>query len=174
MKIMAKFFVIIVVALAVFCITVASCAVTTFETGPFNGSIDLGVPCKNIDNKEPAHGELISGLNYTEYVTSLCGAAIDLMKFNNTSFDLNGSLDVGVKSDLLDMGADKDTILVYRHVVDSKPGAVGSGYVPKHDLTLYVSSFYVSPNTVGHIYVWENQTKMVSALKTIHITEAVQ
>lgn len=73
---------------------------------------------------------------------------------------------------LLNFGADKDTINVYDRKINSPSGAVGSGYISKSDSTLFAAGFYVSPKSLCWIYLKDNQTEMISALKTIHVTEA--
>jgi hypothetical protein len=60
MKINAKFWIVMFVASAVFCVILASGTVTTFKTGPFTGSVDLGIPCNDTNIKEPEQTETLS------------------------------------------------------------------------------------------------------------------
>lgn len=155
-----------------FCVS-ASDTTTKIQTGPFNITFDIGKPCDDVRYYTPEHTETIYGLNYTEYVMNACGIIIDLKRYDT---EINSALDhelygLAVKSDLISMGADKDAILTFDRLIDGKPGAVGSGYVPKDDMTSYRAGFHASNKTVCIIWVWENETKMVSTLKTIHITE---
>ena len=76
------------------------------------------------------------------------------------------------KNDLLKLGADKETINVSERKINGWPGAFGSGYVSKYGSTIYEADFYVDPKTIGHILLDNNETEIVSALKTIHVTEA--
>jgi hypothetical protein len=52
------------------------------------------------------------------------------------------------------------------------PGAVGSAYIPKSGKTFYTARYYASPKSLGYIYIIDNETMMISALKTIKVTEA--
>jgi hypothetical protein len=172
MKTTTKFFVVMVVALAAFCVTLASGTVTTFKTGPFNVSVDLGVPCNDTNISKPAQSELVNGNRYIDYNTSACGVSISLTKTENANYDLN-SFDTGTtKDDLLKLGADKETINVSERKINGWPGALGSGYVSKYGSTVYEADFYVNPQIVGHILLDNNETEIISALKTIHVTEA--
>jgi hypothetical protein len=99
---------------------------------------------------------------------------IDLTRYDEDIFDLTDAFDTSVvTSKLLSSGADKDTISVYARKINSKPGAVGSGYIPKSDSTKYIAGFPVSPNSVCWITIWDNKAKMISILKTIKITEII-
>ena len=74
MKINTKFFVVMVMALAVFCITLAYGTVTTFKTGPFSVSVDLGVPCNDTNISKPAQSEWLNGnkdIDYREFLKTI-------------------------------------------------------------------------------------------------------
>ena len=168
-----KFLVVVVVAFAAFCFALASGTVTTFKTGPFNVSVDLGMPCDDININKPVHGEWSDGTRYTDYTTKVCGDLIILTRTENAYYDLSGKFSTDtVTSDLIDLGADEDTISVYQRKIDGLPGAVGSGYMPEYGVTIYEASYYVSHKAAGHVVIMNNQTKMLSAIKTIHVTEA--
>ena len=157
--------------LAAFCVTLASGTVTTFKTGPFTGSVDLGVPCNDINISKPVQRELLSGNSYTDYLLTVCGDVIEFVRYDASITNPNEDFGADIKSDLLEVGADKDTISVFKQKIDGNPGAVGSGYIPKHDKKLCEATFWVSSRTIGHIGVWRNETMMISALKIIHLTE---
>jgi hypothetical protein len=169
-----KFLVVMFVALAVFCVTLASGTITTFKTGPFNISVDLGMPpCKDINISKPVSTEGISGNSYTKYDVLACGTTIRIMRLNNGITNLTTAFTTGgLNSDLITSGADNSTINLYSRTIDGKFGAVGSGYVPENHVELYHAGFYVSPKSLCWIYVWNNQTMMASVLETIHVTEA--
>jgi len=171
MKINTKF--LMVVALAAFCVTLASGTVTTFKTGPFNVSVDLGVPCNDTIISKPVQSEWLNGNRHIDYNTSTCGVSIFLTTTDNANYDLNSGFDTGVtKDDLLKLGADKETINVSERKINGWPGAVGSGHVSKYGTTIYEADFYVNPQTVGRILLDNNETEIISALNTIHVTEA--
>ena len=143
-----------------------------FETGPFAVSVDLGMHCSDININEPAKSEHISGYSYTRYSNEICRAFINFIQYESPFDYFKGNYEEEtIKSDLISLGADKDTIYIYERIIDSKPGAVGSGYIPKYDSNFYEAGFYVSPRTVCHILVWENESQMLSILKTIRVTE---
>jgi len=173
MKINTKFFVVMIVALAAFCATLASGTVTTFKTGPFSISVDLGVPCNDTNISKPAQNEWLNGNRDIDYNMSACGVSIFLTTTGNANYDVNSAFDTDVtKSDLLKLGADKETINVSERKINSWPGALGSGHVSKYGSTIYEADFYVNPQTVGRILLDNNETEILSALKTIHVTEA--
>jgi hypothetical protein len=167
------FIALVMAAMTSFCVS-ASDTTTKFQTGPFTGSIDLGEHCDNIYIEEPTHGELLSGdNNYTGYLLNFCDVIISFARYDFPVLDLNeGHGTEGIRIDLLRQGADKETISVFERKIDGKPGGVGSGYVPKYGIDLYEAGFYVSSSTVCHIDIWENESQMIAALKTINVTEA--
>ena len=145
---------------------------TKFKTGPFTVSVDLGMPCNDINISKPVQDELLSGASYTQYLATTCGAFIQFMRYDTAP---GWSEDFGtsdVRSTLLQMGADKDTIAVNERTISGKSGSVGSGYIPKNDKSFYTAGFYVSPKSVCWIYILGNETEMKSILKTIKVTEA--
>ena len=108
-----------------------------------------------------------------------CGIQISFTRYDEPMFNLNKNFETAIiQNDLMNMSADKDSLVISERKIDGKPGAVGSGYLPKQDLKVHIADFYVSSSTVGRIYILENantlenETLMISALKTIHITEA--
>lgn len=146
-----------------------------FQTGPFNGTVDFGLPCPNLEILPPENSEMISGLNYTTYIiNSHEGGFFFFNRFNETDVPQNFAYLIGMAavSDLLDHGAEKDSILVFNRSVSGRSGVVASGYVPHEDMVLYQATFFVSNNTVGHITVWENETMMSSILRSLKVSES--
>lgn len=161
----------IIVAATSFCVS-ASDTTTNFHTGPFNVSVDLGESCNDLEINEPVQGEWLDGTAYTDYIASACGAMLAFATTDKANHDLKDSFGTDtIFSDLVELGADKDTIKVFEREIDGMPGAVGSGYVSKYGLNLYMASYYVSKDTIGHISVWGNESKIKTALKTIHVTK---
>jgi hypothetical protein len=70
-------------------------------------------------------------------------------------------------------GADEYTISLNDRNINGMPGVVGSGYVPDSGVRLYLASFYVTKDSIGHISVWGNESKMDTILKTIHVAETL-
>jgi hypothetical protein len=151
----------------------ASDTTAKFQIGPLAVSMDLGVPCNDVNINKPVSG-VRSGESYTEYNAIVCGNYVAFMRYDSPIIDLNQSFGTSsVRRSLLeDIGAAENTISVDEREIDGKPGAVGSGYVPKYHMTAYFASFNVSSRTVGHIGVYGNQTQMTSILKTLKVTEA--
>ena len=165
--------VLLCVVLAAFFVTLASSTVTTFKTGPFTVSVDLGVPCNDTNISKPEASELLSGRSYTVFDVNMCKAHLYLRRYDKDIFDSTTSYSTSsIKSELIRKGADKDTIDLYDRTIDGKSGAAGRGYVPKYDERVYIAGFIVSPKSYCLINLWDNETMMISALKTIHITEA--
>jgi len=173
LKLGIKCFIALVVALmASFCVS-ASDTTTKFQTGPFTVSVDLGELCNDINISKPVQSELISGETYTYYEVNCCRVLLQIDRFDKDTFDLTEPFDTSlIKNVLSRFGVDKDTIEVYAREINSQSGVVGEGYLPESDATLYTADFYVSPKSRCFIYVWDNETEMISILKTIHITEA--
>jgi len=149
---------------------------TKVETGPFKGSVDLGETCNDIKIWEPVQAETLDGNTYTDYTIKACDVILAFSKADNAFFDLENafvtsSITSTVNKELIELGADKDTIQVFKREIDDKPGAVGSGYVPKTGVTIYLAAYFVSPKSVVRIIVRNNQNKMTMALKTINVTE---
>lgn len=163
--------VIIIIAMTFFCVS-ASDTTTKFKTGPFMGSVDLGMICNDLNISKPMQGERLSGESYTNYHLKMCGTSISLTRLDEDIFNSTQTFSSSVTESLLLSGADKDTVLVYDRKINSKTGAVGRGYVPKRDSILFVAYFNVSPKTRGFIAIWDNETEMKSILKTIKVTEA--
>jgi len=167
-----SFIAMVVVILASFSIAVASSNTSnTFKTGPFTVSVNLGMPCNDINISKPDQVETLSGDSYTDYTINACQCIIYFLRYDTPQ---NWRDDFGtdvIQEVLIKAGADRDTINVYDRTIDGKSGAVGSGYIPKNDNQLYYAGFFVSPKSLGYIYIWDNQTEMISALKTIHVTE---
>lgn len=167
-----KVFIALFIALTTSYCASASDTTTKFQTGPFTGSYDLGMPCNDLNISEPVQGEMLSGAIYTAYVLNGGGVTISITKYDAPISTSNENFGFSVRSNLLDLGADKDTINVIDRKIDNKPGAVGYGYLPRYDSKLYDGGFYVSANSVAHIFIWGDETKMTSVIKTIHVTEA--
>ena len=115
----------------------ASDTITDFKTGPFVGSVDLGMSCDNITVIPPSRGELKNGSEVTFYGASLCGSGVIFEKFENSSieFDIKDKeklpsyLAIDIKNTLLKEGADKDTINISSVTINDNAGAIGSGYI---------------------------------------------
>ncbi len=162
-----------VVLASIFSIASASDTTTKFKTGPFMVSVDLGMPCNDTNISKPVSSEDLGGAGYTKYDTRVCGLMISILRADKDKYDLTSSFGTStISPGLTKSGADKGTIALYDRTIDGKSGAVGSGYVPKSDENLYCAGFYVSPKSFCYIYVWGNETMMISTLKTIHIMEA--
>ncbi|MCX6668889.1 MAG: hypothetical protein NTV25_03660 [Methanothrix sp.] len=173
MKIKATFFVVMVVVLAAFCVTLAFGIVTTFKTGPFTGSIDLGVPCNDVNMSKPVSSELLSGDKYTNYDVNMCNVRLTFTRFDKPLLDVTSVMgNVGVETSLIISGCDKDTISLYPREINKMSGTVGKGYKSESGSTLYMARYYISSYAFGDIQIWDNETMMISALKTIHVTEA--
>jgi hypothetical protein len=168
-----KVFIALAVALtASFCVS-ATDTTTRFQTGPFNVSVDFGQHCNDINISEPEQDEWLDGTPYIDYIVMVCDAMVSFTTTEKANFDLNSSLETrSTFRDLIESGADKDTIRVYNREIDGMPGVVGSGYVPNYDMNSYLASFYVSKDTIVHIGVWGNESKIKTILKTIHVIEA--
>jgi hypothetical protein len=164
----------VAVAMASFCVS-ASDTTTKFQTGPFTVSVDLGVPCTDVNISKPVSSEDLGGNSYTDYDTHMCKAQIWIRQWDKEarhSFDLNEAIFKSpVKIDLIRLGVDKDTIMLYDRTIDGRPGVAGRGYVPKSDELLCIAALPISTKSYCYIRVWGNETMMISALKTIHVTE---
>jgi hypothetical protein len=130
------------------------------------------MPCNDINISKPDQVDTLLGVSYTSYMATACHVVIAFMRFD-TPPNWSDNFEPSTRGDLIKLGVDKDTINVYDRTIDGKPGAVGSGYVPKSDGFLYAAGFHASPKSLCWIYVWDNETKMISVLKTIHVTENV-
>jgi hypothetical protein len=169
-----KCFIALFVALiASFCVS-ASDTTTRFQTGPFNVSVDFGQHCNDINISKPYQEEKQDGTSYINYIAIACGAMVSFITTDKADYDLNRSLGTNsISEDLvLLFGADEDTISLNNRNINGMPGVVGSGYVPDSGVRLYLASFYVTKDTIGHISVWGNESKMDTILKTIHVTKA--
>jgi len=83
-----KFFAVVVMALTAFCVTLASSSVTTFKTGPFTGSVDLGMPCNDINIIKPVLIEALDSTNNdTEYDIYMCGLGISVIRNDKHKYD---------------------------------------------------------------------------------------
>lgn len=107
--------------------------------GPLAVSMDLGVPCNDVNINKPVSG-VRSGESYTEYNAIVCGNYVASMRYDSPIIDLNQSFGTSsVRRSLLeDIGAAENTISVDEREIDGKPGAVVSGYVPKYHMTAYL------------------------------------
>jgi hypothetical protein len=167
--------ILVAVVLASICnIASASNTTTKFQTGPFNVTVDLGVPCNDTNISKPVSSEDLGGNSYTDYDTHLCKAQIWIRQWDKDRLDMTSDFSTsGITDYFAKNGADKDTIRLYSRTIDGKPGAAGMGYLPKFDKVQYIAGFYISAKSYCYIYILDNETMMISALKTIHITEAV-
>lgn len=153
----------------------ASDTSVSFQTGPFNVSVDLGRPCGDINISKPTQSELLSGDKYVGYVAYVCDVIFSFTKYDKEMFKTNEEFGSdAIAYDILVgiYGADERTLNVAERKIDGRSGAVGSGYVPKYGARIYAAGFILSPKAVGHIILRGNESEMISALKTIHITEA--
>lgn len=162
----------VIVVMTSFCVS-ATDTTTKFQTGPFSVSVDLGMPCSDINISQPVKTESLSGSTFTQYSVNCCGVLFEMENYDKDTFDITSAFDtVGILKDLLSLGADKDAISTYQREISGMPGAVGSAYVPKYAKTVYAARYYASPKSLGYIYAIGNETEMISILKTIHVTEA--
>ena len=112
------FIVLAVIFFAPFCAS-ASDTITKFQTGPFTGSFDLGMPCNDLNISKPAQIERISGESYTDYILNACEVQIRLRRFDVPVFNSPEHLGTAnmkrhnIEGDLLINGADQDTINVF-------------------------------------------------------------
>jgi hypothetical protein len=162
------------VLLSSFSIVSASNTNVTFDAGPFNGTIDLGMNCSDINIARPIHNELLDGTGYDRFVAKICGVSISLTHYNKSIF--NQEIGVSTDSifgDLISLSSDMKTIQVYKCVIDGRNGAAGSATVPRYNSDVYDASYLISPRSVCRITVWgaSNNKKMMSALDIIHIKE---
>jgi hypothetical protein len=172
-----KCFIVLVAALMASLCVSASDTTTKFQTGPFTGSFDLGMPCNDINISNPFQVERISGESYTDYVLNACGFQILFRRFDHPKFNSPEHLGTAnikrhnIEGDMLNNGADQDSISVFEREIDGKPGMVGYGYIPKYEKNLYEAAFHIPKRTAAYIFLLDNESKMVSILKTINITE---
>ncbi len=165
--------VLIIMALAYFSVASSSSNTTvTFETGPFTGSVDLGEPCNDIKVEEPTHTEGRDGTIQTDCFINACGSTVLLSKYAYVKYDMKSGFSADdAAADLAATGADKDTIQISEHEINGHPGIVVTGYLPERNATMYIAGFYVSPSASGKILVWDNESKMEMAIKTINVME---
>lgn len=153
----------------------ASDTAVAFETGPFNGSVDLGEICNDIKVEEPKHSEGQDGTIQTDCFIHACGSTVLLSKYSYIKYDMETrfSADDAV-ADLSATGVDKDTIKTSEQEINGHPGIVVTGYVPEREIWMYIANFYISPSASGKILVWNNESKMAMAVKTIRVIEGTQ
>jgi hypothetical protein len=158
---------------AALCVSLVSGTVNTFKTGPFNGSVDLGIPCNDTNISKPVSSEDLGGEGYIDYHAKVCKADIEIVRYDKDRFDLTSAIpNDAINIALIQSGADKDTIALYDRTIDGKYGAAGSGYLPKTDTMVYFGAFDISAKSVCIFFILDNETMMISALKTIHVNEA--
>jgi hypothetical protein len=79
---------VVIVFLSSFSIVSASNTNVTFDAGPFNGTVDLGMNCSDINIARPIHNELLDGTSYDRFVVNICGVSISLTHYNKSIFNL--------------------------------------------------------------------------------------
>jgi hypothetical protein len=150
----------------------ASDTTVAFETGPFTGSVDLGELCNDIKVEEPKHSEGQDGTIQTDCFIHACGSTVLLSKYAYVKFDMESGFSANdAVADLSATGVDKDTIQISEREINRHPGMVVTGYIPEREIWMYIANFYVSPSASGKILVWNNESKMEMAVKTISVTE---
>jgi len=165
---------VVIVLLSSFSIVSALNTNVTFDAGPFNGTIDLGMNCSDINIARPIHNELLDGTGYDRFVANICGVFISLTHYNKSIFNLEKGVSTdSIFGDLISLSSDMKTIQVYKRVIDGRNGAAGSATVPRYNSDVYDASYLISPRSVCRITVWgaSNNKKMISALDSIHIKE---
>jgi hypothetical protein len=146
----------------------------TFNAGPFNGSIDLGMNCSDVTVARPIHSELPDGTGYDRFDVNICGVSILLTHYNRSVFNMDKGVSTqSIFGDLISLSADTKTIQLYDRVIDGQDGAAGSATVPRFNSDVYDASYLISPRSVCRITVWgaSNSNMMKSALDTIHVRE---
>ena len=162
----------IIVAMTPFCVS-ASDTTTKFQTGPFTVTVDLGVPCTDVNISKPESSELLSGDKYTDYDVNMCNVYLSFTRYDKPLLDVTSVMaKEGVERTLMMNGCDKDVISLNSREINKMPGIVGEGYNSELGRTLYMARYYISSYTFGDIQIWDNETRMISVLKTIHVTEA--
>jgi hypothetical protein len=171
------FITVVTVFLASFSIVSASNTNVTFDAGPFNCTIDLGLNCSDININKPIHNELSDGTGYDRFAVNICGVSILLTRYNKSNiFDLEKGVSTdSIFGDLISLSADKKTIQVYKRVIDGQNGAAGSATVPRYNSDVYDASYLISSRSVCRITIWgaSNNKVMISAMDTIHVKEAL-
>jgi hypothetical protein len=165
---------VVMVLLAFFGIVSASNTNVTFNAGPFNGSIDLGMNCSDVNIAQPIHSELLDGTGYDHFDINICGVSILLTHYNKSVYNLDKGVSTkSIFGDLISLSVDAKTIQLYNRVIDGRNGAAGSATVPRYNSDVFDASYLISPRSVCRITVWgaSNNNKMKSALNTIHIRE---
>jgi hypothetical protein len=169
-----KFVFVIIVFLASFSIVSASNTNVTFNAGPFNGSIDLGMNCSDVNIAQPIHSELLDGTGYDRFDVNICGVSISLTHYNKSFFNLDKGVSTGsIFGNLISLSADAKTIQLYNRIIDGRNGAAGSATVPRYNSDVYDASYLISPRSICRITVWgaSSSNKMISAMNTIQVRE---
>jgi hypothetical protein len=96
-----------------------------------------------------------------------------LNKFDLPAFNLSGGFPTkAVYSDLVSsQRADPNTTYVVQRMIDGKPGAIGWGYLPTAKDQEYSINWYISPTSVAHVEIW-NEQEAGNILNSIHIDES--
>lgn len=151
-------------------------AYTNIDTGPYRWSVDLGDACSDFNVQGPVQEERLDGNEVTVYLITFepCKVMMSFTKVDGAYRDPATPLDpADIIKDLIEFGADKDTIRTYEREINGNPGLVASGYIPKVGMTQYVAVFQVPYSTNGHIAVLGDESKMTTALKTINVREII-
>lgn len=166
----------IIMGLAYFSVASSTSDTTVpFETGPFTGSVDLGELCNDIKVEAPKHSEGQDGTIQTDCFIHACGSTVLLSKYAYVKFDMeSGFSDNDAIADLSAAGVDKDTIQITEQEINGHPGIVVTGYVPEKEMWMQVANFYISTSAAGKILVWNNESMMAMAVKTISVMEGTQ
>jgi hypothetical protein len=165
----------IIIALAYFGVASSTSDTTVaFETGPFTGSVDLGELCNDIKVEEPKHSEGQDGTIQTDCFIHTCGSTVLLSKYAYLKYDMESEFSADDVADLSAAGVDKDTIQINDQEINGHPGIVVRGYIPEREIWMYIANFYISPSASGKILVWDNESKMAMAVKTISVMDGTQ
>lgn len=159
-------------------INASSVTALEHQVGPFTISFDPGHPYKSIRATGPFRLLGPDGKTwYTHYVLFcysnsegvMVDTLIQLNKFDLPVFDLGGEYPTkAVYSDLVSKGADTNTIYVVQRLIDGKPGVFGWGYLSTAKMQEYSINWYISPTSVAHVEVWDEQ-EAGNILNSIHI-----
>jgi hypothetical protein len=142
-----------------------------FQTGPFSGSVDLGIACNDTKINNPTSDEDLSGDWYEDCSITICGVLFEFMKFTNRLFDTTAPFSTaGIRNDLISSNVEKDTIELYQRKINGMPGAAGAAYLPQGAGLICAARYYVSQDSIGFVYC-QNRSQMALILKSLKVTE---
>ena len=170
MKVGMKYFIALAFIMVASFSVCASAKITTFQTGPFSASVDLGSSCTQ-SIAEPVQDETLGGDQYTYYEVNVCDVKFGFFRYDKilNATDEFGSEDIIKKDFLAIPGVGEDTIEASSRNINGKPGLVAERSVTGFDHQLK-AKYYVSQNSYGTISTY-NETMMKSILRTILVNE---